>query len=113
MLMSNCFFPHINHTVVIFNLRYAAHVLLHQTADVCRRLFHAASEKHQLLYRMAMTGAGIDRHLFCLYVVSKYLGLESPFLKEVSVLPFVTLFISGSMSIYLLSRANIKVTSAH
>uniref|UniRef100_A0A8C5GXK6 carnitine O-palmitoyltransferase n=1 Tax=Gouania willdenowi TaxID=441366 RepID=A0A8C5GXK6_GOUWI len=52
-------------------------------ADVCRRLFHSASEKHQLLYRCAMTGAGIDRHLFCLYVVSKYLGLESPFLKEV------------------------------
>uniref|UniRef100_A0A8C5GWX0 carnitine O-palmitoyltransferase n=1 Tax=Gouania willdenowi TaxID=441366 RepID=A0A8C5GWX0_GOUWI len=51
--------------------------------DVCRRLFHSASEKHQLLYRCAMTGAGIDRHLFCLYVVSKYLGLESPFLKEV------------------------------
>uniref|UniRef100_A0A7N8XKC5 carnitine O-palmitoyltransferase n=1 Tax=Mastacembelus armatus TaxID=205130 RepID=A0A7N8XKC5_9TELE len=54
-----------------------------ESADVCRRLFRAASEKHQLLYRMAMTGAGIDRHLFCLYVVSKYLGVESPFLKEV------------------------------
>ena len=35
------------------------------------------------MYRDAMTGAGIDRHLFCLYVVSKYLGIESPFLKEV------------------------------
>ncbi|XP_053720643.1 carnitine O-palmitoyltransferase 1, liver isoform-like isoform X1 [Synchiropus splendidus] len=54
-----------------------------ESADVCRRLFRAASEKHQHLYRMAMTGAGIDRHLFCLYVVSKYLGVESPFLKEV------------------------------
>uniref|UniRef100_A0A7N6AD24 Carnitine O-palmitoyltransferase n=1 Tax=Anabas testudineus TaxID=64144 RepID=A0A7N6AD24_ANATE len=54
-----------------------------EAADVCRRLFRAASEKHQLLYRLAMTGAGIDRHLFCLYVVSKYLGVESPFLKEV------------------------------
>uniref|UniRef100_A0A671YDP8 carnitine O-palmitoyltransferase n=1 Tax=Sparus aurata TaxID=8175 RepID=A0A671YDP8_SPAAU len=52
-------------------------------SDVCRRLFRSASEKHQLLYRMAMTGGGIDRHLFCLYVVSKYLGVESPFLKEV------------------------------
>lgn len=31
-----------------------------------------------------MTGAGIDRHLFCLYVVSKYLAVDSPFLKEVS-----------------------------
>ncbi|XP_077357890.1 carnitine O-palmitoyltransferase 1, liver isoform isoform X1 [Festucalex cinctus] len=54
-----------------------------ESADVCRRLFRAASEKHQNLYRMAMTGAGIDRHLFCLYVVSQYLGVESPFLKEV------------------------------
>lgn len=54
-----------------------------EPADVCRRLFRAASEKHQQLYRMAMTGAGIDRHLFCLYVVSKYLGVECPFLKEV------------------------------
>uniref|UniRef100_A0A4W4EZ80 Carnitine O-palmitoyltransferase n=1 Tax=Electrophorus electricus TaxID=8005 RepID=A0A4W4EZ80_ELEEL len=52
-------------------------------ADVCRRLFRTASEKHQLLYRLAMTGAGIDRHLFCLYVVSQYLGVESPFLKKV------------------------------
>uniref|UniRef100_A0A8C7XRK1 Carnitine palmitoyltransferase 1A2b n=1 Tax=Oryzias sinensis TaxID=183150 RepID=A0A8C7XRK1_9TELE len=49
----------------------------------CKRLFRQASEKHQNLYRMAMTGAGIDRHLFCLYVVSKYLGVDSPFLKEV------------------------------
>lgn len=48
------------------------------------RLFRIACEKHQLMYRLAMTGAGIDRHLFCLYVVSKYLAVESPFLKEVS-----------------------------
>lgn len=48
------------------------------------RLFRIASEKHQHMYRLAMTGAGIDRHLFCLYVVSKYLAVESPFLKEVS-----------------------------
>uniref|UniRef100_A0A8C2XRP7 carnitine O-palmitoyltransferase n=1 Tax=Cyclopterus lumpus TaxID=8103 RepID=A0A8C2XRP7_CYCLU len=51
--------------------------------DQCRRLFKLASERHQNLYRLAMTGDGIDRHLFCLYVVSKYLGVESPFLKEV------------------------------
>lgn len=35
------------------------------------------------MYRLAMTGKGIDRHLFCLYVVSKYLGEDSAFLKEV------------------------------
>ncbi|KAL4617836.1 carnitine O-palmitoyltransferase 1, liver isoform-like isoform X1 [Arapaima gigas] len=54
-----------------------------EDADHCRRLFRLACEKHQHLYRLAMTGSGIDRHLFCLYVVSKYLGVESPFLKEV------------------------------
>lgn len=42
-----------------------------------------AAEKHQNMYRLAMTGAGIDRHLFCLYVVSRYLGVESPFLDKV------------------------------
>uniref|UniRef100_A0A4W5R5K0 Uncharacterized protein n=1 Tax=Hucho hucho TaxID=62062 RepID=A0A4W5R5K0_9TELE len=51
--------------------------------EVCRRLLRHASEKHQNLYKHAMTGAGIDRHLFCLYVVSKHLGVDSPFLKEV------------------------------
>uniref|UniRef100_G3UNC8 carnitine O-palmitoyltransferase n=1 Tax=Loxodonta africana TaxID=9785 RepID=G3UNC8_LOXAF len=54
-----------------------------QTVEHRLRLFRMASEKHQLLYRLAMTGSGIDRHLFCLYVVSKYLAVDSPFLKEV------------------------------
>lgn len=87
MATSNCCFPHINHTVSIFNVCYAKQschfAFSSQAADVCRRLFRAATEKHQQLYRLAMTGGGIDRHLFCLYVVSKYLGVESPFLKEV------------------------------
>lgn len=74
---------------------HAAHAILHQAADVCRRLFHAASEKHQNLYRLAMTGGGIDRHLFCLYVVSKYLGVESPFLKEVC--DFIYIRLSSSL----------------
>ncbi|CAG9781833.1 unnamed protein product [Diatraea saccharalis] len=46
-------------------------------------LFLKASQRHQLGYQDAMSGRGIDRHLFCLYVVSKYLELESPFLQEV------------------------------
>ncbi|XP_035257990.1 carnitine O-palmitoyltransferase 1, muscle isoform [Anguilla anguilla] len=46
-------------------------------------LFRKAAEKHQHMYRLAMTGSGIDRHLFCLYIVSKYLGIDSPFLKQV------------------------------
>ncbi|XP_026315615.1 carnitine O-palmitoyltransferase 1, liver isoform [Hyposmocoma kahamanoa] len=46
-------------------------------------LFVKAAQRHQLGYQDAMAGRGIDRHLFCLYVVSKYLELESPFLQEV------------------------------
>uniref|UniRef100_A0A8C3A150 Carnitine O-palmitoyltransferase 1, muscle isoform n=1 Tax=Cyclopterus lumpus TaxID=8103 RepID=A0A8C3A150_CYCLU len=46
-------------------------------------LFRKAADKHQNMYRLAMTGSGIDRHLFCLYIVSKYLGIDSPFLKKV------------------------------
>lgn len=47
------------------------------------RLMKQAAATHQNLYRDAMTGKGIDRHLFCLYVVSKYVGQNSPFLAEV------------------------------
>uniref|UniRef100_A0A2K5ZFV5 Carnitine O-palmitoyltransferase 1, muscle isoform n=1 Tax=Mandrillus leucophaeus TaxID=9568 RepID=A0A2K5ZFV5_MANLE len=54
----------------------------HVKADL-RDLFQKAAKKHQNMYRLAMTGAGIDRHLFCLYLVSKYLGVSSPFLAEV------------------------------
>ncbi|XP_063756235.1 carnitine O-palmitoyltransferase 1, muscle isoform isoform X2 [Eleginops maclovinus] len=46
-------------------------------------LFRRAADKHQNMYRLAMTGSGIDRHLFCLYIVSKYLGIDSPFLTKV------------------------------
>uniref|UniRef100_A0A8K9V6C0 carnitine O-palmitoyltransferase n=1 Tax=Oncorhynchus mykiss TaxID=8022 RepID=A0A8K9V6C0_ONCMY len=48
------------------------------------KLLKEAATRHQQLYRLAMTGGGIDRHLFCLYVVSKYLGEDSAFLKEVT-----------------------------
>ncbi|XP_075364027.1 carnitine O-palmitoyltransferase 1, muscle isoform isoform X2 [Mycteria americana] len=54
-----------------------------QTRAERQRLFKLAADKHQHMYRMAMTGAGIDRHLFCLYVVSRYLGVQSPFLAQV------------------------------
>uniref|UniRef100_H3DKQ9 Carnitine O-palmitoyltransferase 1, muscle isoform n=1 Tax=Tetraodon nigroviridis TaxID=99883 RepID=H3DKQ9_TETNG len=46
-------------------------------------LFRKAADKHQNMYRLAMTGSGIDRHLLCLYIVSKYLGVDSLFLKKV------------------------------
>lgn len=44
-------------------------------------LLMAACQRHQLGYQDAMCGKGIDRHLFCLYVVSKYLEVQSPFLE--------------------------------
>ncbi|KAH0948402.1 hypothetical protein HN011_002404 [Eciton burchellii] len=47
------------------------------------RLLMDAIAQHQKGYQDAMCGKGIDRHLFCLYVVSKYLEVDSPFLKEV------------------------------
>ncbi|XP_076057083.1 carnitine O-palmitoyltransferase 1, liver isoform-like [Oratosquilla oratoria] len=42
-----------------------------------------AGNRHQKLYRDAMSGKGIDRHLFALYVVSKGLGYENKFLDSV------------------------------
>ncbi|GJQ68704.1 hypothetical protein Trydic_g17240 [Trypoxylus dichotomus] len=47
------------------------------------KLLRVACEKHQRNYLDAMCGKGVDRHLFCLYVVSKYLEIDSPFLQEV------------------------------
>ncbi|KAJ8970433.1 hypothetical protein NQ314_001228 [Rhamnusium bicolor] len=47
------------------------------------KLLKTACQRHQVGYQDAMCGKGIDRHLFCLYVVSKYLEVDSPFLKEV------------------------------
>lgn len=46
-------------------------------------LLKKAANQHVLGYKEAMTGKGIDRHLFCLYVVSKYLKIESQFLQKV------------------------------
>ncbi|GFR62191.1 carnitine O-palmitoyltransferase 1, liver isoform [Elysia marginata] len=54
----------------------------------CIKLMRDAAEAHQQQYRDTMTGAGIDRHLFCLYVVSKYLGVESPFLAKALMEPW-------------------------
>ncbi|KFD58677.1 hypothetical protein M513_00370 [Trichuris suis] len=48
-----------------------------------RFLLQKACERHQRGYLDAMCSKGVDRHLFCLYVISRYLELDSPFLKEV------------------------------
>ena len=47
------------------------------------RLLRIASGRHQELYRDAMTGRGVDRHLFALYVVQRYLEEESPFFNKI------------------------------
>jgi len=46
------------------------------------KLLQAACEVHQDSYRNAMSGKGVDRHLFTLYCVSVGFGIESPFLKN-------------------------------
>eukprot|EP00731_Ephydatia_muelleri_P029750 Em0021g273a len=53
------------------------------TDEERRRLLAIAADKHTDYYKLAMTGKGVDRHLFCLYVLSKYLKIESPFLAKV------------------------------
>nr|AFO11022.1 liver carnitine palmitoyltransferase 1 [Tachysurus fulvidraco] len=54
-----------------------------ETREKKLSLLRHAAGNHQHMYQMAMTGKGIDRHLFCLYVVSQYLQQDSPFLKKV------------------------------
>lgn len=46
-------------------------------------LLRVACSRHTLGIQNAMCGKGIDRHLFCLYVISHYLKAENDFLKEV------------------------------
>ncbi|KAG7384602.1 Carnitine O-palmitoyltransferase 1, liver isoform [Phytophthora boehmeriae] len=46
------------------------------------KLLQRACEVHQDSYRNAMSGKGIDRHLFTLYCVSVGFNIESPFLNN-------------------------------
>lgn len=46
-------------------------------------LLRKATDKHQDLYKGAMCGQGVDRHLFALYVASVWREKPSDFLKEV------------------------------
>ncbi|XP_037516905.1 carnitine O-palmitoyltransferase 1, liver isoform [Rhipicephalus sanguineus] len=52
------------------------------------RLLKRACAKHQRLYRDAMSGKGVDRHLFALYVACKGLKYESEFLTNVLMRPW-------------------------
>ncbi|XP_054721147.1 carnitine O-palmitoyltransferase 1, liver isoform-like [Uloborus diversus] len=53
-----------------------------------KKLLQKAAAKHQNLYRDAMNGKGIDRHLFALYVACKGLGYESEFLYKTITRPW-------------------------
>lgn len=52
------------------------------TSDQKREALRLAGAQHQVTTRNAMTGAGVDRHLFALFVVAKGTGTESKFLSE-------------------------------
>ncbi|XP_006868273.1 PREDICTED: carnitine O-palmitoyltransferase 1, brain isoform isoform X2 [Chrysochloris asiatica] len=54
-----------------------------KTDAQCLALFRLAVDKHQGLLKAAMSGQGVDRHLFSLYIVSRFLHLQSPFLAQV------------------------------
>lgn len=51
-------------------------------------LLRKACGQHQTLYKNAMNGKGIDRHLFGLYVLSEALGYDCQFLKHTLTLPW-------------------------
>lgn len=54
-----------------------------QTREERLKLLRAAAEQHQCLYRDAMCGKGVDRHLFALYIVMRYLEESSPFFDKI------------------------------
>lgn len=51
-------------------------------------LFKNACKYHTFAIQQAMCGKGVDRHLFCLYIISRYLEAENEFLKEVLTEPW-------------------------
>src|SRR5690349_21136312 len=51
------------------------------------KLLRKACDRHQQGYLDAMCGRGVDRHLFCFYVVLKYLEVDSPFLQVAIIQP--------------------------
>lgn len=74
-------------------------------------LFRRAANKHQNMYRLAMTGSGIDRHLFCLYIVSRKFGIDSPFLKKVDPCMILLIFkIHSKLFMSVMSRLPYNVS---
>jgi len=59
-----------------------------EDGETCKNLLRTAAKQHVSMYQAAMMGKGVDRHLFTLYVVSRYLGLESKFLDKALTQPW-------------------------
>lgn len=53
------------------------------------RLLQVACENHVNRNRECMIGKGVDRHLFVLYVLSKAISIESPFLNYYIAQPWL------------------------
>ncbi|XP_055863429.1 carnitine O-palmitoyltransferase 1, liver isoform-like [Biomphalaria glabrata] len=53
-----------------------------------RRLLSIACDKHSDMYKDAMNGRGIDRHLFALYIACRGLGKNPEFLKKYLSIPW-------------------------
>eukprot|EP00043_Microstomoeca_roanoka_P013995 m.137782 g.137782 ORF g.137782 m.137782 type:complete len:785 (-) comp15901_c0_seq1:477-2831(-) len=58
------------------------------TKEQCIELLRKAANTHVMNFKDAMAGKGIDRHLFCLYVMSVWHGTKSPFLEEALSVPW-------------------------
>ena len=57
------------------------------------------------------TLVGIDRHLFCLYVMSRYCEIESPFLNKVAVYNCLTFVIFNVLVYIMLGNSCVQVLS--
>eukprot|EP00668_Euglena_longa_P042120 GGOE01055541.1.p1 GENE.GGOE01055541.1~~GGOE01055541.1.p1 ORF type:complete len:802 (+),score=153.52 GGOE01055541.1:232-2406(+) len=53
-----------------------------------QELLRIATQDHQLRTKESMAGMGIDRHLFALYVVSRGMDVNSPFLEQMLSYPW-------------------------
>ncbi|CAL8075468.1 unnamed protein product [Calicophoron daubneyi] len=85
--MTRCFREGRTETVRSCTAEAAAFVrsMLEENSPREERLakFRTATERHQRLIREAISGKGVDRHLFALYVVSRFLHMDNPFLKKI------------------------------
>jgi len=71
-----------------------------QKRDVpkCITLLRHACDNHQMLYRDAMCGRGVDRHLFGLFVVCKGLRQVSSLYRIIIILLLLLLLVNGEWS---------------